>query len=256
MIITHSRSDRGFHVRRIKHTRNLQCLHSVSLPALRLRRLSCDEIRERSSGQSSKSLLCILLGARQLTEHQAVNHIPGYRPPFSPLDFPGVVIPTTWWNTGIDVHFERRHDSAFSVFHKLKLGLCSSWVAHSVQGTRMHLIRTLYQRTSTDMDEQPRRCEVHRKWRVERGLSEASVVDESARVCAPLRLLYLPQLNSPAPQRLWGPNLAASNGEQWRKHRRVMGPAFNAKLCVHFSHECQILNPAFTSGITSCGKRL
>ncbi|KAK1228955.1 hypothetical protein PQX77_007995 [Marasmius sp. AFHP31] len=30
--------------------------------------------------------------------------------------------------------------------------------------------------------------------------------------------------------RLWGPNLAASNGEQWRKHRRVMGPAFNAKL--------------------------
>ncbi|KAK7034559.1 hypothetical protein VNI00_012406 [Paramarasmius palmivorus] len=41
---------------------------------------------------------------------RTVNYIPGYRPPFAPLDFPGVVLPTKWWNTGIDVHFTRRHD--------------------------------------------------------------------------------------------------------------------------------------------------
>jgi cytochrome P450 len=29
---------------------------------------------------------------------------------------------------------------------------------------------------------------------------------------------------------LWGMNLVAAEGEMWRKHRRIMGPAFNNNL--------------------------
>jgi len=32
--------------------------------------------------------------------------------------------------------------------------------------------------------------------------------------------------------RLWGMNLVAADGDTWRKHRRVMGPAFNNTLSV------------------------
>jgi len=32
--------------------------------------------------------------------------------------------------------------------------------------------------------------------------------------------------------RMWGMNLVAADGEIWRKHRRVLGPAFNNKLWV------------------------
>jgi len=31
---------------------------------------------------------------------------------------------------------------------------------------------------------------------------------------------------------LWGPNIASENLESWRKHRRVMGPAFNSQTYV------------------------
>lgn len=31
----------------------------------------------------------------------AVNHLPGPWIPFQPLDFPGSILPTTWWNPGL-----------------------------------------------------------------------------------------------------------------------------------------------------------
>jgi hypothetical protein len=31
---------------------------------------------------------------------------------------------------------------------------------------------------------------------------------------------------------MWGPNIASENLESWRKHRRVMGPAFNPQTFV------------------------
>jgi cytochrome P450 len=33
---------------------------------------------------------------------------------------------------------------------------------------------------------------------------------------------------------IWGMNLFASEKETWRRHRRIMGPAFNNKTCVPF----------------------
>ncbi len=32
--------------------------------------------------------------------------------------------------------------------------------------------------------------------------------------------------------RLWGMNLVAADSDVWRKHRRIVGPAFNSQLCV------------------------
>ncbi|KAL0565152.1 hypothetical protein V5O48_016876 [Marasmius crinis-equi] len=66
------------------------------------------------------------------------------------------------------------------------------------------------------------------------GLREGeTVADWERRILVPNFTLTLGVGDVPGSMRalrLWGPNLAASNGEQWRKHRRVMGPAFNQKL--------------------------
>ena len=37
--------------------------------------------------------------------------------------------------------------------------------------------------------------------------------------------------------RLWGVNLAAAEKEVWRRHRRIMGPAFNNKMYVFSSDQ-------------------
>ncbi|KAL0565153.1 hypothetical protein V5O48_016877 [Marasmius crinis-equi] len=121
---------------------------------------------------------------------QAINHTPGYRPPFGPLDFPGVVLPTRWWNTGLDVHYMRRYDMYKTREH--------TSIVPFISGTPSLWTNNL---------------DVARQ--IESGGA---------------RGVFRKPLGSMRALRLWGPNLAASNGEQWRKHRRVMGPAFNQKL--------------------------
>ena len=32
--------------------------------------------------------------------------------------------------------------------------------------------------------------------------------------------------------RRWGTNVFSADGDEWRKHRRIVGPAFNTKLWV------------------------
>ncbi|ESK87774.1 cytochrome p450 [Moniliophthora roreri MCA 2997] len=117
---------------------------------------------------------------------RTVNHIPGYRPPFTPLGFPGV-LPTRWWNTGLDVHFVRRHD-----MYK--------------EREYMSLVPFISGKPAI--------------W--SNNLDVAKQVEAGGA-----RGLFFKPDSSSMALRLWGTNLAASNGEAWRKHRRVMGPAFN-----------------------------
>uniref|UniRef100_A0A0W0GCJ7 Cytochrome P450 n=1 Tax=Moniliophthora roreri TaxID=221103 RepID=A0A0W0GCJ7_MONRR len=127
---------------------------------------------------------------------QTVNHIPGYRPPFTPFGFPGVVLPTRWWNTGLDMHFVRRYD-----MYK--------------EREYMSLVPFISGKPAI--------------W--SNNLDVAKQVEAGVWHCGMLFQLQIGCTQSDdSKTSLWGTNLAASNGEAWRKHRRVMGPAFNVKL--------------------------
>ncbi|KAG7095482.1 hypothetical protein E1B28_006221 [Marasmius oreades] len=144
------------------------------------------------SGYILLSLFAVLVISRILKFYnglQVVN-VSGYRPLFGPLGFPGVLLPTRWWNVGLDVHYRRRHDmykeSDYISIVPFISGKPQIWtnnldVARQIEG-------------------------------------------------GGLKGVFHKPLESSAALRLWGTNLAAANGEQWRRHRRVMGPAFNQKL--------------------------
>ncbi|KAK7034506.1 hypothetical protein VNI00_012353 [Paramarasmius palmivorus] len=121
---------------------------------------------------------------------QAVNNLPGPRPPFQPFNLPGALIPTTWWNTGADVHWARRH----SLYKDNETVSIVPWLFGNPQ------IFT-------------------------------SNVDVLRQVSAsgPKSCFIKPETASKT-LLLFGINLAAANEDVWRRHRRVMGPAFNSKL--------------------------
>ncbi|KAF8830646.1 hypothetical protein HHX47_DHR2000850 [Lentinula edodes] len=121
---------------------------------------------------------------------RAVNHLPGPRPPFSPLGIPGVLFPTSWWNTSQDVHWARRSNlyssnESVSIVPFL-IGEPLIWTSN------LNVARQIASGGNRTGFFKPR-------W--------------SARALL-----------------LWGMNLFAAEGDTWRKHRRVMGPAFNNEL--------------------------
>ncbi|KAF8914781.1 cytochrome P450 [Mucidula mucida] len=64
-----------------------------------------------STLQGTALLLVVLVFSgiwRYLPKLQTVQHIPGIRPPFTPLGLPGVLFKTSWWNMGIDAHWTLR----------------------------------------------------------------------------------------------------------------------------------------------------
>lgn len=44
---------------------------------------------------------------------QEISFIPGIRCAFDPLDFPGGLLPSSWWNPGVDAIWVRRFSSTF-----------------------------------------------------------------------------------------------------------------------------------------------
>ncbi|KAF8637894.1 hypothetical protein AX17_002517 [Amanita inopinata Kibby_2008] len=126
---------------------------------------------------------------------KAVNYLPGYRVPFQPLAFPGVVFPTTWWNPGVYCTWLWR-SSLYKKFNSENIS-----VVPFVSG-----LPVIY---SSNLD-------VARQV-VAGGHKSSFVKPESASQA----LL------------IWGMNLGAAEGEVWRKHRRVIGPAFNNRLYQH-----------------------
>lgn len=123
---------------------------------------------------------------------QAVSYMPGLRVPFHPLAMPGVVIPTSWWNPGYTFPWAWRR-----TFYK-------KWGNETVSLVPFFMgLPTLY---SSNLD-------VARQ--VSGGGTKNNFIKPEANHVSLLR---------------WGMNLVTSNGETWRKHRRVMGPAFNNRV--------------------------
>ncbi|TFK38021.1 cytochrome P450 [Crucibulum laeve] len=119
------------------------------------------------------------------------NYIPGLRVPFQPLAFPGALIPTTWWNPGMYFMWKWR-----------------SW---------------MYKRYGENVSIVPFISGVPGIFTS--NLDVARQVSAGGHKSAFVK----PQTASRA-LLLWGMNLVAADGEQWRKHRRIMGPAFSNKL--------------------------
>ncbi|KAH0580883.1 hypothetical protein H2248_012042 [Termitomyces sp. 'cryptogamus'] len=122
----------------------------------------------------------------------AVNGLPGMRVPFRPLALPGAIIPTTWWNPGLRFTWIWR-----LTFYKQYQNENVSMVPF-ISG-----IPSIY---TSNLD-------VARQ--VVGGGHKSNFIKPQSASQALL---------------LWGMNLVAADGDTWRKHRRIMGPAFNNQL--------------------------
>ncbi|KAG6812865.1 hypothetical protein H0H92_015793 [Tricholoma furcatifolium] len=122
----------------------------------------------------------------------AVNSLPGMRIPFQPLAAPGALIPTSWWNPGLRFPWEWR-----LTFYK-RYGNENVSMVPFISG-----IPGIYT------------CNLDVARQVASGGHKTSFIKPESASRALL---------------LWGMNLVAADGETWRKHRRIMGPAFNSKL--------------------------
>ncbi|KAF8649628.1 hypothetical protein AX16_005717 [Volvariella volvacea WC 439] len=123
---------------------------------------------------------------------KAVGYIPGLRVPFEPLALPGVAIPTSWWNPGYKFPWKWRH--RFYREHASE----SVSVVPFIKGTP-----SIYT------------CNLDVARQVVAGGNRSSWIKPESKSQGLL---------------LWGMNLVSSEGEVWRKHRRIMGPAFNNDL--------------------------
>ncbi|KAJ7666226.1 cytochrome P450 [Mycena polygramma] len=143
------------------------------------------------------SALLVVLGLwalrRALTVVQifrAPRFFPAVLTAFQPFALPGVLIPTTSWTTGLDWHWIRRFQS-------------------------------YRQRETVDLI--PIISGIPGLW--------TSNIDVARQVISGSHKtsFYKPESASQA-LLLWGMNLVASDGQMWRKHRRVVGPAFGPEL--------------------------
>ncbi|KAF8882453.1 cytochrome P450 [Infundibulicybe gibba] len=164
-----------------------------------MERLSSLTIWERNTSvlPISAALVGIFLLSRIgkfMSGLRAVSYIPGLRIPFQPLALPGALIPTSWWNPGLLFPWMWRYN-----FYK-KYQNENVSVVPFIFG-----VPVIY---TSNLD-------VARQ--VSAGGHKSSFIKpESAS-----RVLLL-----------WGMNLVAAEGEMWRKHRRIMGPAFSNRLQV------------------------
>ncbi|KAF9223689.1 cytochrome P450 [Gyrodon lividus] len=123
---------------------------------------------------------------------KAVGSLPGLRIPAQPLTLLGVLLPETWWNPGLLFTWTWRKDR--NVYHHYGSDTVS--VVPFIHGPP-----TLYTRS----------MEVARQV-VSAGHRSGAFgkTDSMGRA-----FLF------------WGPNIVATEGGQWRKHRRIASPAFN-----------------------------
>ncbi|KAF8191805.1 cytochrome P450 [Pholiota molesta] len=123
---------------------------------------------------------------------KAVSHIPGFRVLFHPFSLPGLLLPTTWWNPGLYFVWNWRH-TLYKRYGNDTISLVPLLAGPPAFYT-------------SNID-------------VTRQVASSSGGRSFAKPDSINRTLLI-----------WGMNLLTANGDVWRKHRRIMGPAFNSKL--------------------------
>ncbi|KAF5368657.1 hypothetical protein D9757_010213 [Collybiopsis confluens] len=140
------------------------------------------------------TFICLFIAHRVWAFYRGirvVNHIPRLYAPFHPFGMPGALFSTTtWWNISRDVHWVRRS--------------------------------TLYA-TNEIVPVVP--------FLVGKPLIYVSNLDVARQIISGGNRASFPKpVWSSRALKLWGMNLFAAEAEVWRKHRRIMGPAFNNEL--------------------------
>ncbi|KAF8068992.1 cytochrome P450 [Lyophyllum atratum] len=124
---------------------------------------------------------------------RAVGNLPGYRVPFQPVAMPGAVIPTSWWNPGLSAHWLWR----FTLYKDFQNENFS--VVPFLKGDPC-----IY---TSNLDVMRQVLSGEHKTSFKKG-------EEGLKALIK-----------------WGQNLVGAwDMDMWRKHRRIVGPAFNNKL--------------------------
>ncbi|KDR80361.1 hypothetical protein GALMADRAFT_242750 [Galerina marginata CBS 339.88] len=123
---------------------------------------------------------------------QSVSYIPGFRIPFWPLGIPAAFLPTTWWNPGLFFTWSWRH--------------------------------TLYKRFGNDT------ISIVPFMFGPTGVYTSNLDIARQVIGGGHKTSFIKPENMSRALLLWGMNLVAADGDVWRKHRRIMGPAFSNNL--------------------------
>ncbi|KAG5638340.1 hypothetical protein H0H81_000583 [Sphagnurus paluster] len=130
---------------------------------------------------------------------RTVNNLPGFRLPLQPLTYPSVFFPTSWWNLGIGANWYWRN------------GVYDKFGSETIS-----VVPFLYGEPTIHTSN----LEVTRQVIAGQGQGPGQVkarhFDKSEAANRTLAK--------------WGMNLVTSLNDVWRKHRRVVGPAFNNDL--------------------------
>ncbi|KAI6138270.1 cytochrome P450 [Pisolithus tinctorius] len=121
---------------------------------------------------------------------KSVNYLPGMRPPFSPLGIFGVIIPTCWWNPGLNWSWDWRKTNYFNY-------------KHEVISIVPFIGEPLYYTCSPSV--------VRQLLKDERKTGLIKPPEMTSAVCT------------------WGQNVLTANGDVWRRHRRIVGPSFTSE---------------------------
>ncbi|KAJ7750460.1 cytochrome P450 [Mycena maculata] len=120
-----------------------------------------------------------------------VNYIPGMRPLFAPMSLFGAAFGTRWWNPGMNWPWEWRKTAFFNHTHDIISVVPLISGGASVYTCSVDVARQLLGSEGKTQLFKPR-------WIV-------------------------------AGLLLWGDNILAASGDMWRRHRRVVAPAFTSK---------------------------
>ncbi|KAJ7705377.1 cytochrome P450 [Mycena rosella] len=127
--------------------------------------------------------------SRFLNARNSVNCIPGMRPLFAPMSLFGAAFGTRWWNPGLNWPWEWRKTGFFNHTHDV-----ISLVPLISGGSSVYT------------------CSVD----VARQILAAEGKTQ----------LFKPRWIAAS---LWGENIVAASGDQWRRHRRIVAPALTPK---------------------------
>ncbi|KJA21394.1 hypothetical protein HYPSUDRAFT_67739 [Hypholoma sublateritium FD-334 SS-4] len=123
---------------------------------------------------------------------QAVNYLPGIRTVFHPFSIPGVLLPTAWWNPGI------------SFLWKWRRTLYSYYGNDTISMVPLFFGAPMLYTSNIDVLRQVAASSGGRSFHKSESAGEIFT--------------------------RWGMNIVVADHDVWRKHRRIMGPAFTNKL--------------------------
>ncbi|KAK6996790.1 cytochrome P450 [Favolaschia claudopus] len=122
---------------------------------------------------------------------RAHGYVEGYRPLLDPHSLPGNAIPPTWWHMGFMWPWYQRKHSHFNHTHDLTTLIPLVWGNPAYFAASVGIVRQV--------------------WGNEAKTGLVKGVDFTT-------------------EGVWGSSIASANGENWKRHRRVVGPSFTQQM--------------------------